>query len=114
LSRESTSDVLRCSFCNKPQREVRKLIAGPNVYICDECVDICLDIIAEDRAREARESRRQLPKPDEIKSFLDQYVIGHEQAKKQLAVAVYNHYRRIDYLSHSPSPTSSSRSPTSC
>ena len=104
MSRDSTSDVLRCSFCNKPQREVRKLIAGPNVYICDECVDICLDIIAEDRAREARESRRQLPKPDEIKSFLDQYVIGQEQAKKQLAVAVYNHYRRIDYLSHSPRP----------
>ena len=104
MSRDSSSDVLRCSFCNKPQREVRKLIAGPNVYICDECVDICLDIIAEDRAREARESRRQLPKPDEIKSFLDQYVIGQEQAKKQLAVAVYNHYRRIDYLSHSPRP----------
>jgi len=104
VSRDSSSDVLRCSFCNKPQREVRKLIAGPNVYICDECVDICLDIIAEDRAREARESRRQLPKPDEIKSFLDQYVIGQEQAKKQLAVAVYNHYRRIDYLSHSPRP----------
>jgi ATP-dependent Clp protease ATP-binding subunit ClpX len=104
VSRETSSDLLRCSFCNKTQREVRKLIAGPNVYICDECVDICLDIIAEDRAREARESRRNLPKPEEIKTFLDSYVIGQEQAKKKLAVAVYNHYRRIDYASHSPRP----------
>jgi ATP-dependent Clp protease ATP-binding subunit ClpX len=83
---------------------VRKLIAGPNVYICDECVDICLDIIAEDRAREARESRRSLAKPEEVKTFLDSYVIGQEPAKKKLAVAVYNHYRRIDYLSHSTRP----------
>jgi len=100
VSRESSSDLLRCSFCNKTQREVRKLIAGPNVYICDECVDICLDIITEDRAREARESRRSLPKPDEVKRFLDGYVIGQELAKKKLAVAVYNHYRRIDYMAH--------------
>jgi ATP-dependent Clp protease ATP-binding subunit ClpX len=104
VTRETSSELLRCSFCNKSQREVRKLIAGPNVYICDECVDICLDIIAEDRAREARESRRSLPKPEEIKSFLDSYVIGQEPAKKKLAVAVYNHYRRIDYLSHSTRP----------
>jgi len=100
----SSSELLRCSFCNKSQREVRKLIAGPNVYICDECVDICLDIIAEDRAREAREARRSLPKPEEIKKFLDSYVIGQELAKKKLAVAVYNHYRRIDYLSHATRP----------
>jgi len=104
VTRETSSELLRCSFCNKSQREVRKLIAGPNVYICDECVDICLDIIAEDRAREARESRRSLPKPEEIKTFLDSYVIGQESAKKKLAVAVYNHYRRIDYLSHSTRP----------
>jgi ATP-dependent Clp protease ATP-binding subunit ClpX len=104
VTRETSSELLRCSFCNKSQREVRKLIAGPNVYICDECVDICLDIIAEDRAREARESRRSLPKPEEIKTFLDSYVIGQEAAKKKLAVAVYNHYRRIDYLSHSTRP----------
>ncbi|MEW6337768.1 MAG: ATP-dependent Clp protease ATP-binding subunit ClpX [Acidobacteriota bacterium] len=104
MSRESSSELLRCSFCNKSQREVRKLIAGPNVYICDECVDICLDIIAEDRAREARESKRHLPKPEEIKKYLDGYVIGQEPAKKRLAVAVYNHYRRIDYASHSPRP----------
>jgi ATP-dependent Clp protease ATP-binding subunit ClpX len=104
VTRETSSELLRCSFCNKSQREVRKLIAGPNVYICDECVDICLDIIAEDRAREARESRRNLAKPEEIKTFLDSYVIGQESAKKKLAVAVYNHYRRIDYLSHSTRP----------
>jgi ATP-dependent Clp protease ATP-binding subunit ClpX len=97
VSRESSSELLRCSFCNKSQREVRKLIAGPNVYICDECVDICLDIIAEDRAREARESKRTLPKPEEIKHALDSYVVGQENAKKKLAVSVYNHYRRIDY-----------------
>ncbi len=104
VTRETSSELLRCSFCNKSQREVRKLIAGPNVYICDECVDICLDIIAEDRAREAREARRSLPKPEEVKKFLDSYVIGQEAAKKKLAVAVYNHYRRIDYLSHSTRP----------
>ncbi len=104
VTREGRDHLLRCSFCNKSQREVRKLIAGPNVYICDECVDVCLDIIAEDRAREARESQRGLPKPEEIKAFLDEYVIGQEQAKKKLAVAVYNHYRRIDYFSSTPRP----------
>src|ERR1700720_1160122 len=91
-------DVLRCSFCNKSQRDVKKLIAGPTVYICDECVDICLDIIAEDRVLETQAPEAKLPKPKEIKEFLDGYVIGQEQAKKKLAVAVYNHYKRIDYL----------------
>jgi len=91
-------DVLRCSFCNKSQRDVKKLIAGPTVYICDECVDICLDIIAEDRVLETQTPETKLPKPKEIKEFLDSYVIGQEQAKKKLAVAVYNHYKRIDYL----------------
>src|ERR671935_471979 len=92
-------DVLRCSFCNKSQRDVKKLIAGPTVYICDECVDICLDIIAEDRKDEpgTLEGSGALPKPKEIKEFLDLYVIGQERAKKKLAVAVYNHYKRIDY-----------------
>ncbi len=90
---------LKCSFCNKSQRDVRKLIAGPTVYICDECVDICLDIIAEERESEEQEGRLSLPKPVEIKSFLDEYVIGQENAKKRLAVAVYNHYKRNELAS---------------
>ncbi len=89
---------LRCSFCTKSQKDVRKLIAGPNVYICDECVDICLDILAEEREPEEGAVETQLPKPREIKSFLDEYVIGQEVAKKKLAVAVYNHYRRIEHV----------------
>src|SRR5947208_5630083 len=87
-------ESLRCSFCNKDQRDVKKLIAGPTVYICDECVDICLDIIAEEREPEERLQENRLPKPVEIKSFLDEYVIGQDKAKKKLAVAVYNHYKR--------------------
>jgi ATP-dependent Clp protease ATP-binding subunit ClpX len=97
MSRKEPGDeTLRCSFCNKDQREVKKLIAGPTVFICDECVDICLDIIAEDRLLE-QEQETALPKPMEIKDFLDQYVIGQEMAKKKLAVAVYNHYKRIEF-----------------
>jgi ATP-dependent Clp protease ATP-binding subunit ClpX len=91
-------DVLRCSFCNKSQRDVKKLIAGPTVYICDECVDICLDIIAEDRVLDQAKPETKLPKPREIKEFLDEYVVGQETAKRKLAVAVYNHYKRIDYF----------------
>ena len=91
-----TGDVLRCSFCNKSQRDVKKLIAGPTVYICDECVDICLDIIAEDRVLDQTKPETKLPKPREIKEFLDEYVVGQERAKKILAVAVHNHYKRID------------------
>ncbi|HEV8240675.1 MAG TPA: ATP-dependent Clp protease ATP-binding subunit ClpX [Thermoanaerobaculia bacterium] len=94
--RETGDDTLRCSFCNKSQREVRKLIAGPTVFICDECVDICLDIIAEDRMLE-QQQETNLPKPHELKKLLDEYVIGQEQAKKKLAVAVYNHYKRIEH-----------------
>jgi len=89
-------EVLRCSFCNKDQNDVRKLIAGPTVFICDECVDVCNDIIADDRRAEGRATRTGLPTPQEIKKFLDEYVIGQEQAKKKLAVAVYNHYKRIE------------------
>jgi ATP-dependent Clp protease ATP-binding subunit ClpX len=89
-------EVLRCSFCNKDQNDVRKLIAGPTVFICDECVDVCNDIIADDRRSEGRQSRSGLPTPQEVKKFLDEYVIGQEQAKKKLAVAVYNHYKRIE------------------
>src|SRR6188474_1844140 len=94
--KDSGDEVLRCSFCNKSQREVKKLIAGPTVFICDECVDICLDIIAEDRMLEQQQDTT-LPKPSEIKALLDEYVIGQELAKKKLAVAVYNHYRRIEF-----------------
>ncbi len=92
-------DMLRCSFCGKSQHEVRKLIAGPTVYICNECVEVCLDIIAEDRVHEAKSREQVLPKPHEIKGHLDEYVIGQEAAKKKLSVAVYNHYRRIEYQS---------------
>ena len=87
-------ESLRCSFCNKDQRDVKKLIAGPTVYICDECVDICLDIIAEEREPEEPKTKTKLPKPMEIREFLDEYVVGQEMAKKKLAVAVYNHYKR--------------------
>jgi ATP-dependent Clp protease ATP-binding subunit ClpX len=95
--KDASEDSLRCSFCNKSQREVKKLIAGPAVFICDECVDICLDIIAEDKLSEQHHDT-DLPKPQEIKAQLDQYVIGQEQAKRKLSVAVYNHYKRIEYL----------------
>ncbi len=98
--RDAGEDTLRCSFCNKSQREVKKLIAGPTVFICDECVDICLDIIAEDRLHE-QQAETKLPKPKEIKGLLDDYVIGQETAKKKLAVAVYNHYRRIEFAERS-------------
>ena len=87
-------ESLRCSFCNKDQRDVKKLIAGPTVYICDECVDICLDIIAEEREPDEPKAKVKLPKPVEIREFLDEFVIGQEKAKKKLAVAVYNHYKR--------------------
>ncbi|HIT87519.1 MAG TPA: ATP-dependent Clp protease ATP-binding subunit ClpX [Candidatus Coprocola pullicola] len=87
---------LRCSFCGKPQDQVRKLIAGPNVYICDECVGLCTDIVAEEYDVLAnRPERTEMPKPKEIKAILDEYVVGQEEAKKVLSVAVYNHYKRI-------------------
>ncbi|MGB6104402.1 MAG: ATP-dependent Clp protease ATP-binding subunit ClpX [Pusillimonas sp.] len=90
--------VLHCSFCNKSQHEVRKLIAGPSVFICDECIDLCNDIIVEESQEAARDAiRNELPTPHEIKSFLDGYVIGQEAPKRSLAVAVYNHYKRIRY-----------------
>jgi ATP-dependent Clp protease ATP-binding subunit ClpX len=87
---------LTCSFCGKNQDDVRKLIAGPTVYICDECIELCNDIIAEEWEEEKSKSFGELPKPAEIKSVLDQYVIGQERAKKSLAVAVHNHYKRVN------------------
>jgi ATP-dependent Clp protease ATP-binding subunit ClpX len=88
--------LLYCSFCGKSQHEVRKLIAGPSVFICDECVDLCLDIIREDVGKEAdKETGDRLPTPQEISAVLDQYVIGQSVAKRALAVAVYNHYKRL-------------------
>ena len=86
---------VRCSFCNKTQDQVRKLIAGPNAFICDECVDICMEIIEDEMEEDQNDADFNLLKPVEIKNFLDQYVIGQEQAKKVLSVAVYNHYKRI-------------------
>ena len=88
--------ALKCSFCGKSQNDVRKLIAGPTVYICDECIELCNDIIAEEWEEEKSRELRSLPKPAEIKNVLDQYVIGQERAKKILAVAVHNHYKRIE------------------
>ena len=93
---QETDKKLFCSFCGKNQSEVKKLIAGPSVYICDECVSLCNDIIKEDLAEASQESTEEkLPVPEEIKSILDDYVIGQESAKKTLAVAVYNHYKKL-------------------
>ena len=97
VKKSGEGDVLRCSFCNKDQNDVRKLIAGPTVFICDECVDVCNDIIADDNRSEGKAGpRTSLPVPRDVKKFLDQYVIGQERTKKKLAVAVYNHYKRIE------------------
>jgi ATP-dependent Clp protease ATP-binding subunit ClpX len=91
------SGLLRCSFCGKSQNEVKKLIAGPGVYICDECIELCNDIIAEEREREDNvKSTLRVPKPIELKTHLDDYIIGQDKAKKALAVAVHNHYKRIN------------------
>jgi ATP-dependent Clp protease ATP-binding subunit ClpX len=88
-------DLLKCSFCGKSQKQVKKLIAGPGVYICDECIDLCNEIIEEELAEAGDVKLDELPKPAEIDEFLDQYVIGQDEAKRTLAVAVYNHYKRI-------------------
>ncbi len=99
-NRSGTEEMLRCSFCHKSQDAVAKLISSPSdyprAYICDECVAVCNSILEDDRtATPAASTPNQLPKPQEVKTFLDEYVIGQEQTKKKLAVAVYNHYKRI-------------------
>lgn len=96
MSRFDEKKQLKCSFCGKSQDQVRRLIAGPNVYICDECIELCQEIIQEEFDENIEIDLMDLPKPNEIKDTLDQYVIGQEQAKKALAVAVYNHYKRIN------------------
>ena len=90
-----TSDLLKCSFCGKTQKQVKKLIAGPGVYICDECIELCNEIIVEELSEASSLGLAELPKPQEIFEFLDQYVIGQDRAKKSLSVAVYNHYKRV-------------------
>ncbi|MFZ8998439.1 MAG: ATP-dependent Clp protease ATP-binding subunit ClpX [Ilumatobacteraceae bacterium] len=96
-----TGELLKCSFCGKSQKQVKKLIAGPGVYICDECIDLCNEIIDEEVGERGEVSFDQLPNPREIREFLDDYVVGQEDAKKILSVAVYNHYKRIQYQQQS-------------
>ncbi len=96
MKKKEEGTNLACSFCGKSQREVKKLIAGPAVYICDECIELCNDIIREEADQEIEEGSSSIPKPRELKELLDQYVVGQESAKKVLAVAVHNHYRRIE------------------
>ncbi|KHD88081.1 MAG: Clp protease ATP-binding protein [Bdellovibrio sp. ArHS] len=101
MTTKDTNGALRCSFCGKGQKEVKKLIAGPGVYICDECIDLCNDIIDEEKEREtAVKGTFKVPKPSDIKTYLDDYVIGQVQAKKTLAVAVHNHYKRVNAMSN--------------
>ncbi len=96
---ERGKEVLHCSFCGKSQHEVRKLIAGPNVFVCDECVDLCVEIIREENNAVPRLTSQGMPTPQEIAKVLDDYVIGQSRAKRVLAVAVYNHYKRINQMS---------------
>ncbi|MDR1152285.1 MAG: ATP-dependent Clp protease ATP-binding subunit ClpX [Bifidobacteriaceae bacterium] len=112
-------DLLKCSFCGKSQKQVRKLIAGPSVYICDECIELCNEIIAEEVTGRAQPGPKELPKPRQIFDFLNQYIVGQESAKKALSVAVYNHYKRIHAQGGGPAlvgqggPDHGSRSPAS-
>ena len=95
MNKKNDKDSLFCSFCGKSQKEVKKLIAGPTVFVCDECVELCMDIIKEDSKNNKIKTKQNIPKPKEINSTLNDYVIGQEKAKKTLSVAVYNHYKRL-------------------
>ena len=95
MSKKEEKDSLFCSFCGKSQKEVKKLIAGPTVFVCDECVELCMDIIKEDSKNNKKQLKKDTPKPSEVKKFLDDFVIGQNKAKKILSVAVYNHYKRL-------------------
>ena len=95
MNKKNDKDSLYCSFCGKNQKEVKKLIAGPTVFVCDECVELCMDIIKEDNKNAKIKVKENIPKPREINSFLNDYVIGQDKAKRILSVAVYNHYKRL-------------------
>ena len=103
-------DVPRCTFCGKTEHQVRKLVAGPSAAICDECIELCVDIVSEERQHSADVNALTLPKPAEISAYLDRYVIGQSAAKRTLSVAVYNHYKRVNMELHESAGSSTARS----